>query len=388
MGESWLVCARAAQAKTLREQLVRQTQALGKEVPQIHSTQDLDSVFQYAAECKVVIIVDEDLGTSALNLVAALRLMSSSVRIVLVHKGLSDSFAYRAKLAGVHELVEGLHCEHYDFIRSRMQKQSESEKLQESSRTARQLCLTSIQGSVGLSSLSFLLAAQAAHCGVSTAFLQFTEQFLADPWVSSRQFIDHSRSYPLDSFERIDRLSDAEIRRRSLRFGEKLYCYAGTSVLQRYEKTQEYGLYLHNRIIRQFDLILTELPSLWGELHPQLISQADRLLIVVEERPQVELRLKSALSFLEACAIPRTRIQLVVNKSKRKRRDRSFVDRLRLSVGAFPLVSFTEAHAEIEPYIEEGSLYRYALSEELFSESLRKYVKTILQELGVSQSRR
>lgn len=386
--DTWLICADELQARLLCEQLVRQARRAGKELPRVECSCKLDDLFSQLAQLKLVIIVDENLSSSALNLVAAIRAQSRTLRIVLVHKGLSDSLRYRAELAGVNELVEGLHYDRYDFVRSKMQEIEPLEDGSGDKSRAKQLCFTSIQGSVGLSTLSFLLAAHMARLGIKTAYLQIAEQFSINPLSSTMSFDSRKNPYPLDSFERIDRLSDAELKRRSLHFGDKLYCYVGTSSLQRYEKSQEFALRLHERLVSQFDLVLTELPNIWSELHPQIISQVDRVVMVLEERAHVEDRLKSALSFLEACAIPRTRIQLLINKSKRKRRDRTFVERLNLSVGAFPLVSFIEAQPDLENYIKEGSLYQYALSDQLFSESLGKYARVLMQELALSPIRR
>ena len=386
--ERWLIVSSKEESYQLKRQIERQAQAASTSCPELLFLEDISKLLSFADKCNLVILSSSFKAMSVLNIASILRKHYKALKLLCIQAGISSAFEYRAHQAGISQLIEGSKLDSYNFILKRMDTRSARKELALGAKGTL-ISTAAVQGGVGLSSWSYLLAAAFAQQGFKLASVHLNAQmcpqleFLPLSLGQGQSSLDSFS--PADFSHAFESGSSQALLARAQKPSETHHVFSGCSIPERYDLIASQAFDLVAALSMAYELRVLELPILWDDLHIKAMLQSERVYLVLEERAGALLKLSQALSLLKRCGLERTKLHLVINKSRRKKRDRSFVNSLLMQVGSYPISVFTQASQDFQRYCEQGLLHEYLDSEEQFALAMMSFSRQALLELGLQR---
>lgn len=407
----------------------------GKGAYRAHDAHELRALVTQARQ--VTVILGDDLtGLPALNIASVLHLNNPHCTILLVVQSLSHDMKDRARKAGVTRVYdlgelqnnllsqkssnrpENSRCDapsiplrsHQRYLPQRFSREGVLQVVEEpvlSVAPARDLrpvqqrgvsaehkrlscpcvAVLSAQGGVGKSTIATALSAacsqqitgQKSSGRQQVALVDLDAQFPVIPaliGLAPQRGLDSLLNLRKDPAEYIDHAFTTLFPGLSYALGALRPEYA--------DKVWAHAVELLAAASTKAQLLVVNLPKVWNECSASAVERADMILLICRECAGDVATLKQALALLQRLGIERTKIVVVINKSQRKKRDQTFVNRLKASVGAYPVLVVQDGGVDVDRLAQEGLLLNIFKTENRFAGSVADLSRQLIQTLGLN----
>lgn len=330
------------------------------------------------------LIAGELEGVFPLNIAAYLRSQSQDHTIVLLDKQINESLMYRAAKAGVTKVLDYSKLEDYfalDDVDFEQEDDESSKKSQEASgnisKTNSCISLISPMGGCGVSTIASLLSNFAQLSGLSVGLIAFNSSF------SPYQISLNARVQSGLNIHQLSEYGAEELLEQASRVKGKLYVYELKERAEELEIIQLAYEHIFTALSRIHDLLVIDLADVWNDLSACCLKISDRIIVVAEERYYTQQSLLETQGLLDRLQIERSKIFYLINKSKRKQRDQSYLKHLSELLASNNVASVPYADDKLEEYSLLGQLLELCTSEQRFTQGLKLYTQELLSELGL-----
>ena len=139
---------------------------------------------------------------------------------------------------------------------------------------------------------------------------------------------------------------------------------------------------LLSRVSKEVDLVIVDTASDWGDELAVACQMADRLVLVADERAGAVASLSRAATLAIRLGVARTRIERVVNRCDRRRRDEGFLARADMGFEAARTHRILDGGADVAELLSAGHARELAMGEGDFGPSVAAWMASTLSELG------
>lgn len=384
---TWVICAGEAQARQLAAYVRSCDEAASVVVERVPVRLRARLRTDLAGAC---VIVGEGLeGPDPVNLAAAVAADGNACEVVLALASTSGSMRSRAKRAGVSRVITSAdYAARPDSCQSRSQEKGDSAIAGRAAGgealvapVARRegvpvIVLVSGRGGVGKTTLAALFASMAASWGVDVAALDLD---LAFGNLASLCGVTH----PADLAQLAEgSVDDEAVERLGVRAGEHLRVWGPCRAPEYAECVQPLAADLIARLTHAHDLVIVDTPSSWGDAVAGAAQQADRLVIVSDDRPGAIPALARCGSLAVRLGIARTRIVRLMNGCDPRRRDESFVARAAVGLECAREVRVLDGGLDLVELLGAGGMPELLVSENPAVADAAHGLAALLKELG------
>ena len=366
---TWVICAGVSQSSELAE-YVRSCDEAASVVFE-RSPVRLRGRMREDLAGACVIVGEGVGGPDPVNLAAAIAADGNASEVFLALDSTSGSMRSRAKRAGISQVITSA-----DFAarpasvhqgqrgtRSGVPGRAAGEEALATVSERREgvpvIVFVSGRGGVGKTTLAALFAASAASWGLDVAALDLDLAFgnLAALCGVSR---------PGDLAALAGGIaSDEALEQAGARAGEHLHVWGPCRAPEYAECIQPLAADIIARLTHGHDLVIVDTPSSWGDAVAGAAQQADRLVIVSDERPGAIPALSRCGSLAVRLGVARTRIGRLMNACDPRRRDESFVARAAVGLECAREVRVLDGGLDLVELLGAGGMAELVASENL-----------------------
>lgn len=383
---TWVICAGVSQSSELGE-YVRSCDEAASVVFE-RSPVRLRGRMREDLAGACVIVGEGAGGPDPVNLAAAIAADGNASEVFLALDSTSGSMRSRAKRAGISQVITSA-----DFAarpasvhqgqrgtRSGVPGRAAGEEALATVSERREgvpvIVFVSGRGGVGKTTLAALFAASAASWGLDVAALDLDLAFgnLAALCGVSR---------PGDLAALAGGIaSDEALEQASVRAGEHLHVWGPCRAPEYAECIQPFAADIIARLTHGHDLVIVDTPSSWGDAVAGAAQQADRLVIVSDERPGAIPALSRCGSLAVRLGVARTRIVRLMNACDPRRRDESFVARAAVGLECAREVRVLDGGLDLVELLGAGGMAELVASENPAALGAAHGLAALLKELG------
>lgn len=335
------------------------------------------------------VVVGEGVGgPDPVNLAAAIAADGNASEVFLALDSTSGSMRSRAKRAGVSHVITSA-----DYAARPGQGQSgtQGSPSARSGRAAGEGSLAPVserregvpvivfvsgRGGVGKTTLAALFASAAASWGLDVAALDLDLAF-----GNLASLCGVSRPGDLASFA--DGIaSDEALEQAGVRAAERLHVWGPCRAPEYAECVQPLAADVIARLTHAHDLVVVDTPSSWGDAVAGAAQQADRLVIVSDERPGAIPALARCGSLAVRLGVARTRIVRLMNACDPRRRDETFVARAAVGLECAREVRVLDGGLDLVELLGAGGAAELASSDNPAALDAARGLAELLKELG------
>ena len=176
--------------------------------------------------------------------------------------------------------------------------------------------------------------------------------------------------------------SDEALEQAGARAGEHLHVWGPCRAPEYAECIQPLAADIIARLTHGHDLVIVDTPSSWGDAVAGAAQQADRLVIVSDERPGAIPALSRCGSLAVRLGVARTRIVRLMNACDPRRRDESFVARAAVGLECAREVRVLDGGLDLVELLGAGGMAELVASENPAALGAAHGLAALLKELG------
>jgi pilus assembly protein CpaE len=139
---------------------------------------------------------------------------------------------------------------------------------------------------------------------------------------------------------------------------------------------------LLSRVSKEVDLVIVDTSSDWGDEVAVACQMADRLVLVADERAGAVASLSRAGALAVRLGVARTRIERVMNRCDRKRRDEGFLARADMGLEVARAHRVVDGGIDVSELLSAGQASELVAMDDGFSASVASWIASTLSELG------
>lgn len=385
----WCICAAPDGLARLRAHVLAADSEA--EVLEVSDSWELRELLRGHARGASVVVGTGARGPSPVNVAAAIAADGSAGEVALVVADVSGSLRSRAKRAGVTRVM----AESELAVRSPMTVQKEPRGLfgHDGGRAAEGgpcagsgparregvpvVCLVSGRGGVGKTAVCAVAGHVAASWGLRVALLDLDLAF-------GNLYAACGAQAPADVTPAVrdGSLDVTAFGSCGAEVAERVGVWGPCALPEHAELVQPHAASLIASLTHEHDLVLVDTSSNWGDAVAAAAQQADRLLVVSDDRPGAVSSLARCGQLAARLGVARTRIVRVVNGCDPRGRDEGLVALSAQGLEGAREVRVLDGGEEAVELMASGHVAELALSDNPIATSVGEGLAQVLRELG------